>query len=152
MIAPQGDLKTFFKETARRIARAPDGLENSCALDSHSINVRRKVVARRLIFKLVCKPLYGPRPLILDLTTCTVEANSLRHPHGHFVIAPVFGSKQKTRRTDALCEQGLRCFTKVVIHELHNFLAKHMNKIICTDNLAFFNSSLTFFTICSCIS
>ena len=38
-------------------------------------------------------PLYGPRPLIFDRTTSTVEANSLRHPQGDPAIATVFGRK-----------------------------------------------------------
>ena len=71
--------------------RAPHGLENRCSSDAQSVNVRRKDVDRRLI---------------LDLTTCTVEANSLRHPHGDVAIATVFGRKQTARRMDALCDQG----------------------------------------------
>ena len=42
------------------------------------------------------------------ITTSTVEANSLRHPQGDAAIATFFGRKQTARRTDALCDQGLR--------------------------------------------
>ena len=61
---------------------------------------------RRLICEHVRKPLYGPGPLILDLTTSTAKANSLRHPQGDAAIAAVFGRKQTARQTDALCDQG----------------------------------------------
>ena len=61
---------------------------------------------RRLICEHVCKPLYGLRPLILDLMTSTAEANSLRHPQGNAAIATVWGRKQTAQRTDALCDQG----------------------------------------------
>ena len=81
-------------------------LENRRASDAQSVNVRRKVVDRRLICEHVRKPLYGTQPLILDLTASTVEANSLRHPQGDAAIATVFGRKQVARRTDALCDQG----------------------------------------------
>ena len=77
---------------------APHGLENRCASDAQSVNVRRKVVDCRLICEHVCKPLYGPRPLILDRTTSTAEANSLRHPQGDPAIATVFGRKQTANR------------------------------------------------------
>ena len=53
---------------------------------------------RRLICEHVRKPFYGPRPLILDLTTSTFEANSLRHPQGDAAIATVFGCKQAVNR------------------------------------------------------
>ena len=62
------------------------------------MNIGRKVVDHRLICKHVRKPLYGPRPLILDLTTSTVEANSLRHPQGDAAIATVFSHKQAANR------------------------------------------------------
>ena len=88
--------------------RAPHGLENHCASDAQSVNVCRKDGDRRLICKYVCKPVYGPRPLILDLTTFTTEANSLRNLHGDVAIAMDFGRKQTARRTDALCDQGFR--------------------------------------------
>ena len=78
------------------------------ALDAQSVNVCRKVVNCTLICEHVCKPRYGPRLLILDLTTCTVEANSLRHPQGDAAIATVFGRKQTARRTVALCDLGFR--------------------------------------------
>ena len=78
--------------------RAPHGLENRRASDAQSVNVRKMVVDHRLICEHVRKPIYGPRPLILDLTTCTVEANSLRHPHGDVAIATVFGRKQAANR------------------------------------------------------
>ena len=51
----------------------------------------------------------GPRPLILDLTASTVEANSLRHREGDAAIATVLGHKQTARWTDALCDQGFSC-------------------------------------------
>ena len=86
--------------------RALHGLENRLVSDAQSINVCRKLVDRRLLCKHVCKPLYGPQPLILNLTTSTVEANSLRHSQGDAAIATVFGRKQTARRTDALCDQG----------------------------------------------
>ena len=69
--------------------RTPHGLKNRRASDAHSVNVHRKDMDRRLICEPVCKPLYGPRPLILDLTTSTVEANSLRHPQGDTAIATI---------------------------------------------------------------
>ena len=101
----------FIKSAMRHSqgsVRAPHGLENHCALDAQSVNVYRKVVD----FRLVRKPFYGPRPLILDLTTSTVEANTLRHPHCDVAIAMVFSRKQTARRTDALCDQRFRycCF------------------------------------------
>ena len=68
----------------------PHGLENRCVSDTQSVYVRRKVVDGRLICKHVHKPLYGPRPLILELTTCMVEAKSLRHLQGDVAIATVF--------------------------------------------------------------
>ena len=67
-------------------------------VNAQSVNVRRKDVDRRLICEHVRKPLYDPRPLILDLTTSTVEANSLRHPQGNAAIATVFGRKQAANR------------------------------------------------------
>ena len=85
----------------------PHGLENCCASDAKSVNVSSKDVDRRLICEQVRKPLYGPRQLILDLTTSTVEANSLSHPQGGAAISSAFGRKQTARRTDALCDQGL---------------------------------------------
>ena len=77
---------------------APQGLENRRASDTQLVNVRRMVVDRRLICEHVRKPLYGPRPLILDLTASTVEANSLRHLQGDAAIATVFGRKQAANR------------------------------------------------------
>ena len=77
---------------------APHGIKNSRASDAQSVNVRRKVVDRRLICEIVRKPLYGPRPLILDLTASTVQANSLRHPQGDAAIATVFGRTQAANR------------------------------------------------------
>ena len=73
---------------------APHGLENRRASDARSVNVRRKVVDRRLICEHVRKPPYGPRPLVLDLTASTFEAISLRHPQGDAAIATVFGRKE----------------------------------------------------------
>ena len=84
----------------------PHGLENRRAPDAQLVNVRRKDVDRTLICEHVRKPLYNPRPLTLDLTTFTVEANSLRHPQGDAAILTVFGRKQTAWRTDALCDQG----------------------------------------------
>ena len=81
---------------------APQGLENRRVSDAPSVSVRRKDVDCRLICEHVRKPLYGPRPLILDLTASTVEANSLTHSQGDAAIATVFGCKQTARRTDAL--------------------------------------------------
>ena len=72
---------------------APHGLKDCRASDAKSTNVRRLVADRRLICEHVRKPLYGPRPLIFDRTTSTVEANSLRHPQGDPAIATVFGRK-----------------------------------------------------------
>ena len=91
----------FLKSAARHSqgsVRAPHGLENRRASDAQSVNVRKKDVDRRLICEHVRKPLCVPRPLILDLTTSTVEANSLRHPQGGAAIATVFGRKQTARR------------------------------------------------------
>ena len=79
-------INIYFLKSAVRHSQgtvgAPHILENCRASDAQSVNVRRKVMDRRLICKHVCKPLYGPRPLILDLTTSTVEANFMRHPQG----------------------------------------------------------------------
>ena len=87
---------------------APQGLENCHVSDAQSVNIRKKVVDRKQICKHVRKPLYGPRLLILDLTTSTAEAiNSLWHPQGDAAITTVFGRKQTAQRTDALCDQGL---------------------------------------------
>ena len=72
---------------------APRGLKDCRASDAKSTNVRTADVDRRLICEHVRKPLYGPRPLIFDRTTSTVEANSLRHPQGDPAIATVFGRK-----------------------------------------------------------
>ena len=79
-------LKSAVRHSQESVG-APYSLENRCASDPQSVNVCRKVVDRRRICKHVRKPLYGPRPLILDLTTCTVEASSSKHPHGHVAIA-----------------------------------------------------------------
>ena len=91
----------FLKSAVRHSqgsVRAPHALENRRASDAQSVNVRRKDVDCRLICEHVRKPIYGPRPLILDLTTSTVEANSLRHPQGNAAIATVFGRKQAANR------------------------------------------------------
>ena len=96
----------FLKSAVRHSqgsVRAPHGFENRRASDAQSVNVCRKDVDRRLICEHVRKPLYGPRPLILDLTTSTVEANSFRHPQGN---AAIFDRKQTAQRTYALCDQG----------------------------------------------
>ena len=69
----------------------PHGLKDCRASDAKSTNVRTADVDRRLICEHVRKPLYGPRPLIFDRTTSTVEVNSLRHPQGDPAIATVFG-------------------------------------------------------------
>ena len=101
------NLTFIFLKSAMRHSQGSVGAPH--ASDAKSVNVRRKVVDRRLICEHVRKPLYGPRPLILDLTTYTVEANSLRHPQGDPAIARVFGRKQTARWMDALCDQGLTC-------------------------------------------
>ena len=72
---------------------APHGLKDCRASDAKSTNVRTADVDRRLVCEHVRKPLYGPRPLIFDRTTSTVEANSLRHPQGDPATATDFGRK-----------------------------------------------------------
>ena len=91
----------FLKSVVRHSegsVRATHGLENRRASDAQSVNVHRKVVDHRLICEYVLKPLYGTRPLTLDLTTSTDESNSLRHPQGDSAIAMFFGSKQAANR------------------------------------------------------
>ena len=99
---------------------APHGLKDCRASDAKSTNVRTADVDRRLICEHVRKPLYGPRPLIFDRTTSTVEANSLRHPQGDPAIATVFGRKLPANSphggrmpnvTRALCVKLPRLFT-----------------------------------------
>ena len=107
----------FLKSAVRHsqgTVGAPHGLENRCASDAQSVNVRRRVVDRRLICEHVRKPLYGPRPLILDLTASTVEANSLRHPQGGAAIVTVFGRKQTARRTDAVTRAYISSRHKII--------------------------------------
>ena len=80
---------------------APHDLEYRRASDAQSVNDRRKVVDRRLICEHVR---YGPRPLILDLTASTVEANSLRHSQGDAAIATVLAANRpQTDRTADVC-------------------------------------------------
>ena len=130
----------FLKSAVRHYqgsVGAPHSLENGRASGAQLVNVRRKVVDRILICEHVRKPLYGPRPLIFDLTASTVKANSLRHPQGDGAIATVFGHKQAAnkRRTDVLCDQGLRYLwghrdlCTVILCEKRTILMKSCNSI-----------------------
>ena len=93
---------------------APHGLKDCRASDAKSTNVRTADVDRRLVCEHVRKPLYGPRPLIFDRTTSTVEANSLRHPQGDPATATDFGRKLPANSPHGgrMCDVTRACFDR----------------------------------------